>query len=274
MRSICVACALLPRFELVSAIDAARPGGEARRELLLRPLALAPEPGRPGLIGEASGAAEAQGVKAGMRLGEALARCPELALVPADPVRAERDWEDVARRLEGIGAAVDSERAGEAFFEAAGLRGLWGGDLEGVLARARRAIELAGPARRRPLALLRLRGRRPGGASGGRSVIVPEGAARGPSWRRSRSRCSLPGSAPELPRTLERLGIKKLGKLAALEDATVADRFGKPGLAALRLARGEDERPRPRRPREPLAASSSSFPRRPAARSSSARWSC
>ena len=66
-----------------------------------------------------------------MRLGEALSRCPELVLVPPDPERAERAWEIVLRRLEGIGAEVESERAGEAFFEAAGLRGLWGGTGEG-----------------------------------------------------------------------------------------------------------------------------------------------
>ena len=71
-----------------------------------------------------------------MRLGEALSRCPELALVPPDTERAERAWESVLRRLEGIGAEVESERAGEAFFEVAGLRRLWGGT-EGVLARAR-----------------------------------------------------------------------------------------------------------------------------------------
>ena len=76
------------------------------------------------MVGEASGPAEAFGVRAGMRLGEALARCPDLALVPPDPERAEAAWEDALRRLEGIGAEVESERPGEAFFEADGLRGL------------------------------------------------------------------------------------------------------------------------------------------------------
>ena len=79
-------------------------------------------------------------MRAGMRLGEALARCPELALVPPDPERAEAAWEEALARLEGIGAAVEPGRPGEAFFEAAGLRGLWGGSLEGVLRRARKAV--------------------------------------------------------------------------------------------------------------------------------------
>ena len=64
-----VVCALLPRFQLTVAA-----GG--RRELLQTPCALAPEPGAVQMVGEVSLAAEAFGVHPGMRLGEALARCP------------------------------------------------------------------------------------------------------------------------------------------------------------------------------------------------------
>jgi protein ImuB len=47
--------------------------------------------------------------------------------------------------------------------------------------------------------------------------------------------------AGSLIETLERLGIGTLGELAALPTDHVADRFGPPGLRALRIARGEDE---------------------------------
>src|SRR5881409_61580 len=124
-----VACALIPRFALLATL-------KERRALLTRPLALAPAPGGPQVVGETSGPAEAFGVRAGMRLGEALARCPELTLVPPDPERAETAWEDALRRLEGIGAAVEPGQPGEAFFEAGGLRGLYG-SVEGALRRAR-----------------------------------------------------------------------------------------------------------------------------------------
>ena len=73
-----VVCILLPRFELAVAA-----GG--REALAAGPLALAPEIGREPLIGETSAAAEAYGVRAGLRLGEALARCPTLRLVAPDP---------------------------------------------------------------------------------------------------------------------------------------------------------------------------------------------
>ncbi|MGC1851416.1 MAG: hypothetical protein WA687_03125, partial [Solirubrobacterales bacterium] len=44
-----------------------------------------------------------------------------------------------------------------------------------------------------------------------------------------------------LVEALSRLGIGTLGELAKLQPGHVADRFGPPGLRALRLARGEDE---------------------------------
>jgi protein ImuB len=47
--------------------------------------------------------------------------------------------------------------------------------------------------------------------------------------------------AAALVATLKRLGIGTLGELAALPADRIADRFGPPGLRALRLARGEDE---------------------------------
>ncbi len=47
--------------------------------------------------------------------------------------------------------------------------------------------------------------------------------------------------AGNLVEALGRLGIGTLGELARLSPGHVADRFGLPGLRALRLARGEDE---------------------------------
>ena len=256
-----IACALIPRFALLATL------GGRRRELLSRPLALAPEPGGPQVVGETSGPTEAFGVRAGMRLGEALARCPELALVPPDPERAETAWEEVLRRLEAIGAAVEPGRPGEAFFEAGGLRGLWGGSLEGVLRQARKAIDPsvrlgAGQSRLCAYAAaLRARPRRA-------SVIVPAAMTRaflaplpvGLLRDRLSSNRAPGGGAEEaacirsvdLPEKLERLGVGTLGQLAALPDAAIADRFGELGLRVLRMARGGDEPLRPRRAHEEL----------------------
>src|SRR5947209_10662646 len=100
-----IVCAFLPRFQLsVAAGD--------RAELLRTPAALAPEPGGTQKVGEVSLAAEAFGVHSGMRLGDALARCPRLSLVPPDPAGVADLWERLLVRLESMGAAVEPERAG------------------------------------------------------------------------------------------------------------------------------------------------------------------
>jgi protein ImuB len=193
-------------------------------------------------VGEVSGAAEAFGVHPGMPLGEALARCPRLVLVPGDPLGVAEAWEGVARALEGIGAALELERPGLAYFEADGLRGLHGGE-EGVIAAARRALDRparvgAGPTRFCALAAaLRARARRPAltGAAA-RRYLAPLPVTM------LRFRAETEG----LVEPLGRLGVRTLGELAALPRSAVADRFGHPGLLAQRLARGGDTPLRPR----------------------------
>ena len=111
-----------------------------------RPVALAPEPGREPLIGEASAAAEALGVKAGAAAGGGARALPEpCGWSPPDPAGVADEWDRVLTALEGIGAEVESERAGVACFDASGLLNLHGG-LDGVLTVTRRALRGA-PAR-------------------------------------------------------------------------------------------------------------------------------
>jgi len=222
-----------------------------RRALVAEPVALAPEAGRTQVVGEVSARAEAFGIVPGMRVGEALSRCPELRLVPPDPEGVRGLWNEVLGRIESIGGAPESELAGVAFFRADGLKGIHGGSLEGVLTATRRVL--------------------------GRNARIGVAASRFVSWcaatqarqRRStvvveprdtskflaplsagmlRSRLELEG----LPETLERLGIRTLGELAALPVPAMAERFGHPGLLALDLARGRDTPLEPRRPPEPV----------------------
>jgi protein ImuB len=247
-----VTCALIPRFRLVAALG-------DRRKMLARPAALAPEPGAAQLIGEVTEPAQRFGLRPGMRLGEALSRCPQLALIPPDPERAERSWEEALRRLEGIGAEVESNRAGEAFFEASGLLGLWGG-IDGVLARARRELGssvLLGAAPGRfcaYVAVMRGCSERSEEQPVSWGEVVPAGYARKFLAPLPVSLlCGRLGEGDDLPNELERLGIATLGRLAGLPRDSVADRFGRLGLRALRLARGEDEPLRPRAVREAIA---------------------
>lgn len=248
-----IGCVLIPRFSLLAAC-------EGSHEVLLEPAALAPEPGSEQFIGEVSGAAEARGVRAGMRLGEALSRCHDLILIPPDPGRTADLWESSLRRLEGIGAAVESTREGEAFFRADGLRGLHG-SIAGSLAVAKQEIGM--PAR----------------VAGAPTRFASYAAASTARQRRtSRPPMISPGDlraflsplpvtilaerlgpderpARRLVATLERFGIDTLGGLSALPRSSVADRFGPLGLRAQRLTSGADDPVRPRPPHEALAES-------------------
>ena len=239
-----VVCVLIPRFTLLTALG-------DRRDLLRTPAALAPEPDREQVVGEVSGAAEAHGIHPGMRLGEALARCPGLRLVPPDPERAASRWEAVLAALEGLGAAVEPAVPGEACFDGAALRRMYGGHLKGVLARTRRAVRMParlGAAPSRFCAYAAATRARPGRGS----KIVPAGAER--AFLAPLPVSLLPAPlARELCPPLERLGIRTLGMLAALPAADVADRFGAPGLRARELAGGHDSPLRPRPPGEVLS---------------------
>src|SRR3954471_7101629 len=126
-----IVCLQLPRFELAVAA-----GG--RQELLRGPVALAPEAGREPVVGPASAAAEAYGVQGAMRLGEALARCPALKLIPPDPAGVADAHERLVARVGSSGAAVEPGPPGSAFFDAHALRHLHG-DVQSVVAVARRA---------------------------------------------------------------------------------------------------------------------------------------
>jgi len=228
---------LLPRFTLVTA------AGD-REHLLREPAALAPEPGREQMIGEVSPAAETFGIHPGMRMGEALARCPRLVLVPPDPVGVADAWEGVLARLEAIGASVEAEAPGQACFDARGIRRLHGGHLDGVLRETRRAVARplrvgAAPTRFCALAAASAaRARRP--------RVVTEAEAPAFLGGQSVALLRFREETAALPEQLMRLGVTTLGDLVKMPRAALADRFGQAGLEAHRLASGEDAPPRPR----------------------------
>jgi protein ImuB len=207
-----------------------------------------------GRLGEVSGAAEAHGVSRGMLLGEALARCPELILLPGNPVRVEEVWEGALSALESIGAAVEPARAGLAYFEIDGLGGLHG-SREGTIAAARQAL---GRPVRVGVAPSRFGALAAALAARSRRALVLEGAeAR--RWLRGRpvSLLSFREQTATLVVSLQRLGIRTLGELAELGADALADRFGEAGALAHGLARGEDSPLRVRRPPEVLEESMS-----------------
>jgi len=222
-----IACLLIPGFELRAAL-------RTRPRLALIPAALAPQAGEEPLLGPVTATADTAGVKPGMRLGEALATCPSLVLVDRDPAAVEREWEDVLRRLEDAGFAVDSVEHGAVVFETRGVERLYGGvraALERALAAAGSAWDpRIGAAGRRFTALAAAGVARPG-----QIVIVAEKDEQ--AFLEPLPLSLLPLSGDRYAE-LEGLGLRRLGELAQLPGGAVAERLGVEGRKAWRLAHG------------------------------------
>jgi protein ImuB len=238
-----IACLSIPGFELRAAL-LARPG------LARRPAALAPVEGKEPLLGPVTAAAESLGVRPGMRMGEALATCPALVLVEPDPAGAEHAWDGVLRRLEDAGFAVESTDLGCLYFDTRGVERLYGGvkaALQRALAAAGRGWDArVGAAERRFAALAAASVARPGQA-----LIVADEVTR--TFLAPLPLTLLP-LEQRRSEELSELGVKRLGQLAGLPGAAVAERLGPDGRRAWSLARGDDEgRVKPRRPSSPLA---------------------
>jgi protein ImuB len=226
-----IACIVIPGFELRAALL-------ERPRLQAEPAALAPEPGTEPLLGPITAAAEAGGIRPGMRLGEALATCPSLQLVDPDPAAAEAAWEQIVRRLEDAGIAVDPAAPGCAYFETRGVERLYGG-LEPTLRRALKAVgpgwdARVGAARRRFAALAAANV-----ARSGQVLIVSDEHTR--EFLSPLPLTLIPMEAGRREE-LQELGITKLGELAGLPGGAVAERLGPDGRRAWGLARGGSSR--------------------------------
>jgi protein ImuB len=202
------------------------------------------------LVGSVTGAAEAAGVRPGMRLSEALGMCPSLELVEQDPAAAEQAWEEILRRLEDCGFAVEPDEPGVVFFDSRGVERLYGG-LEPALKRALAAVGTsweprAGAAERRFAALAAA-----SVARAGQSLIVSEDRAQA-------FLAPLPLQLLPLEREryeeLEELGVRTIGQLAGLPGGAVAERLGPVGRRAWSLAGGEEPGERKVAPRRPAVA--------------------
>jgi protein ImuB len=187
-----------------------------------------------------------------MRLGEALARCPSLRLVSPDPVGVAQEWERAICALESIGARVEPDEPGRAFFDATGLRRLHGGAtgtawIDGIVSAIRQALAVAvrigaGPSRFCASVAA--------GRARSRHAAIVDGAADLASEPIAALRLR-PQTAP-LVDVLERLGLGTLGAVAAVGRARMADRFGRDGATAFDLALGRDDPLVPRRPGEAI----------------------
>lgn len=196
----------------------------------------------------ASASARRAGVRAGMRRRSAQQLCPELELLPADPVRDARAFEPLVQAVETVVADVEVARPGMVVFLARGpVRHVGSEDalaelLVGTVAAETGAECQVGIGDGLLAATLAARA----------GVLVPAGRETTAAFLSGQDVGVLAHTAgtrqavaetDELVDLLRRLGLRTLGAFASLGTGDVAARFGTRGLAAHRLARGEDARP-------------------------------
>jgi protein ImuB len=212
-------------------------------------------------------AAAAEGVVIGQRRRHAQRRCPTIALVDHEPDRDAREFEPVVRAVAEISPRSDVVEPGWITLRSRGPSRYFGGDaafadhLAGAVTGVGPGVgpqvgpevgpevgsevdPVASPGvgiadgRFASSLAARLAVRR------GAPVIVPTGGSPGfcadlpIGWLHT-----LGESPPELVELFTRLGLRRLGDLAALSAVDVLGRFGHPGVHAHRLASGRDLRP-------------------------------
>ncbi|MEZ3161679.1 DNA polymerase Y family protein [Microbacterium sp. BWT-B31] len=197
-----------------------------------------------------SAAARAAGVRRGQRRRDAQARCPRLAIVPADLSRDHRAFAPVVARVEERAPGVQLVRPGLCALRARGPSRYYGGEQAAarVLLEALDALGLdevrAGVADGPFTAQQAARAARPE-----RVRVVPAGEAA--AFLAPLSVATLDeatgldtgATGGELAELLARLGVQTLGDFAALEADRVRERFGERGVRLHALAAGGDSSP-------------------------------
>ncbi|WP_158864226.1 DNA polymerase Y family protein [Leifsonia sp. AG29] len=200
-----------------------------------------------GVVFACSAAARADGVKRGLRMREAQARCPQLEVLPYDPGLDARAFDPVITAVEEIMPGVQPVRPGTCVLRARGPARYYGGEEGAAAELLRRLGELERETG------LRLPDARVGIADG---PFAAEQAARATSvpGHPGRVRIIPPGGSPAflaplpvaqlglhaLTPLLRRLGLHTLGDLASLPRTDVRERFGEQGEHAHDLASGMD----------------------------------
>ncbi|WP_338063936.1 DNA polymerase Y family protein [Actinomyces ruminis] len=222
----------------------------------------------------ASAPARAAGIARGMRLRVARSLCPELVVLPPQPEREARGYETVMEALAELLADPLVARPGLALSAARGPS-RWAGGEEPLAAALVEAVA-AGPGVECQVGIAdSLLGAVLAARCG---IIVPPGAT--PEflapWPLSSLLHALAAErdrrqAQGLLEDFNRLGLRRLGDLAALPRRDVAARFGTAGERLHRLASGQWETlPRTARPAADVAAETPLDP--PIARADTAAW--
>ncbi len=206
--------------------------------------------------------ARRHGVEPGLRRREAQARCPSIELFERDEQAEARLFEVVLGELEQIAARLEVLEAGRCALPTRGPSRYHGGDralAELVHRRVQQVLaDRLGDGRVPcPVGVGIADGPRAAAiaaqeaidAHGGRRpLVVPEGATAAfldplPVERLAHARSGDPVARQELIGVLRRLGLRTVGRVAALPSPDVQARFGALGVQLHRLANGSEVEP-------------------------------
>lgn len=220
-------------------IMAARLSGTLPEDAPERPLALVEH----GEVLACDTVARDAGVRRGLRVREAEARCPELLSSPYDAVVDARAFEPVLLGIEQLMPGVQPYRAGLCAIRSRGPSRYYGGEHAAATVLLDRLEELGVPDARIGVADGPFAAEQAARATtihqdGTRILIIPPGDA--PAFLAPLPLAVL--GRPQLSTLLHRLGISTLGDFGALPAPEVRDRFGADGALAHRLATGKDGR--------------------------------
>src|SRR2546422_1479445 len=239
LASSTAACCWIPLFAL--RCDEAR-----RPELASQPCALlAPDTTR--RIWQVSPLARRAGVKPGMTVSQAIGLCPSLRLCEPDPVHYDEQFARLLAALSEVSPVVEPAELGRAYVGTDGLEKLYGSPQQIVEVIKVRSAECGmrnfseesfashsalrvGWGLGKFVSWVAATRAKPGGA-----VIVRPGEE-GP-FLSAQPLAVLPLD-PDTHRRLRQLGLKTLGRLAALPEEAVVSQFGGAGRRLWRLAAG------------------------------------
>ena len=246
-----IACVLIPHFPAAV---------ERRRDPALsgRPLVIGETPDQRKAVLDCSPEAEAQGVRAGMPLRQALAICREAVFLPPHPSRYSDVFDSMLVVLESFSPEVEQTSLGRAYLNAGGLARHYEGELdlgERIIRSLREATGLVagvGIAEGKFVAWAAAVTSEPG-----QVCTVPEGKEA--EFLQPLDVSLLPAS-PDTLRRLDLYGLRSMRDLASLSPGPLQAQFGGEGVRLWELARGVDSEPlRPRR-REEMMSETLRFP--------------
>lgn len=198
-----------------------------------------------------SHAAAAAGVRLGQRRREAQSCCPALRVVSHDPVAEARAFRSVVDAVAEVVPRLELTVPGTITFAARGPSRYFGGEMSMAEVVSSRVAAALGPSAevggvgvgvadgRFAAAVAARRARR----AGHPEVAPPGGSSTYLADLPVRLLTEIGGLDPEVVGLLARLGLSRLGEVAALAEADLQGRFGVVGAQAWQMAAGVDDRP-------------------------------